>query len=478
MLQAIFYARFHPERGPELFSQWPPGLALFRGSIESSNGLLEFSELSTFLVPPQDLTNRALSVCVNGYRILGFPISLEGAHYPRNRFAFDVCVVLDESLEESWLKSWEAVVAKLARFMRDLEANGSTKGMLSREETIRDAGGEETGVVNKVLKGVFEDLAEYGECCVRVSKSRVLNLRLSAPTDDPVTTPKVQIWDVPLLVRSLQSFDYATLDLVLAQIAPHVNGVSHVKKIAQLADVHLPLARKAIRTLVRSGHAMTLDIFHFQAVYQLTADFAWFVGDAQMIDECRGYIAINPADNILATSWDAATRLRASEISPLTRTTVIELYSAIDGTSPVAEFCIAHEMHLYNIDVRRLFTFGIIKGFVRRRQKYVVGSNTSNITDRASNAARWKPESDPNKAWRNAAFSSGWATPPVHSPTMTKDPLPSGKQLRDDLDAKLAKYLDGQHCIDQMCVELGMTEKAVLARLNSGAFGDAAVLLR
>ncbi|OQO01998.1 hypothetical protein B0A48_12471 [Cryoendolithus antarcticus] len=478
MLHAIFYARFHPERGPELFSQWPPDLALFQGSTGSPSGLLDFFELSTFLVPPQDLANRALSVCASGYRVLGFPISLEGAHYPRNRFVFNVCLILNESLDQAWVKPWEAIVAKLARFMRDLECSGGTKGMLSREESIRDAGGEETGVVAKLLKGVFENLNEYGECCVRVSKYQVLNLRLSAPDAELIPTPNVCDHDVPLFIRSLQSSDYETLDLVLAQIAPHFNGVSHVKKIAQLADVHLPLARKAIRTLVRSGHAMILDIFHFQAAYQLTPDFAWFASDAEMVDECRVYSTINPADNIFAPSWDADTRSRATRMGTISRTTVIELYSAIDGAITVADFCTTHEVRLYNIDVRRFFTFGIIKGFLRRRHRYIVGFSTFNTTDRTSNAARWKPESDPDKSWRDAAFSSGWATPPVHSPTMTKEPLPSDKQLRDDLDAKLGKYLDGHHCIDQICVDLGMTEKAILARLHSGVFGDVAVLLR
>ncbi|KAK6420008.1 Nitrogen permease regulator 2 [Oleoguttula sp. CCFEE 5521] len=470
MLQAIFYARFHPERGPELFSQWPPDLAIFQGSTGSPSGLLDFSVLSTFLVPPQDLANRALSVCASGYRVLGFPISLEGAHYPRNRFAFNVCLVLGESLEKSWVKSWEAIVAKLARFMRDLEANGSTKGLLSREESIRDAGGEETGVVSKVLQGVFGDLVEYGECCVRVSMSHVLNLRLTIPSTDVTSTPKVRDWDVPLFIRSLQSSDYETLDLVLAQIAPHVNGVSHVKKIAQLADVHLPLARRAIRALVRSGHAMILDIFHFQAVYQLTADFAYFASDAEMGDECREFITIDPADNIFAPSWDADMRSRAAETGTILRTAVIDLYSAVDGANSVAEFCAAHGTRLYNIDIRRFFTFGVIKGFIKRRHKYAMESSASDIKDLTSNAARWKPEPDPDRAWRDAAFSSGWATPPVHSPKLTKDSLPSNKQLRDDMDAKLVKYLDGQHCIDQICVELGMTEKAILARLRSGAF--------
>ncbi|KAK6439433.1 Nitrogen permease regulator 2 [Oleoguttula sp. CCFEE 5521] len=478
MLQAIFYARFHPERGPELFSQWPPDSSLFEGSTGSPSGLLDFSDLSTFLVPPQDLANRALSACGGGYRILGFPVSLEGSHYPRNRFAFNVCLILEENLDLAWVKSWQAIVAKLARFMRDLEANGSTKGMLSREESIRDAGGEETGVVSKVLKAVFEDLTEYGQCCLRVSKSQVLNLRLTAPSTDPASTPKVRDWDVPLMIRSLSSSGQETLDLVLAQIAPHINGVSHVKKIARLADVHVPLARKAIRALVRSGDAILLDIFHFQAVYQLTPDFAWFVNDADMVDECRNYITIDPADNILAPSWDADTKSRASRMETSSRTTVIELYSAVDGAISVAEFCTAQEARLYNIDVRRLFTFGVIKGFIRRRHKHAMSSPVANAPNRTLNAARWKPESDPDKAWRDAAFSSGWATPPVHSPTMTKDPLPSDKQLRDDLDAELAKYLNGQHCSDQICVELGMTEKAILARLSSGAFGDVAVLLR
>jgi hypothetical protein len=44
--------------------------------------------------------------------------------------------------------------------------------------------------------------------------------------------------------------------------------------------------------------------------------------------------------------------------------------------------------------------------------------------------------------------------------------------------ARLVRYLDGKHCLDQVCVEMGMHEKDVLAKVKSGKFGEVTVFCR
>ena len=140
MLKSIFYARFHPERGPDILYQYPSNSisrnstsANLSSSISSSAhtlSLLPFSSISAYVIPPHELSNRSLAICVQGFRVLGWPISITGEGYERNRFVCNVCFVIEEG-EES--ECWEGLVRKMAGFMRGLEVEGDG-GLLKNQE--------------------------------------------------------------------------------------------------------------------------------------------------------------------------------------------------------------------------------------------------------------------------------------------------------------------------------------------------------
>ena len=197
MLKSIFYARFHPERGPDVLHQYPAG-SISRSSTATSCGapldasassltasaataassstdrdassILSFPSISAYVIPPHEISNRELAICVQGYRVLGWPVSIEGEGYERNRFVANVCFVIKEEDEDS-VACWRLVVGKMARFMRGLEVEGKG-GVLWTEERDadarvawqRDEGGYEhgqeqeqgeTGLVGWILREVY-----------------------------------------------------------------------------------------------------------------------------------------------------------------------------------------------------------------------------------------------------------------------------------------------------------------------------------
>lgn len=481
MLKSIFYARFHPERGPDILYQYPTGSvsrtstsAGLSSSISSGTGLslLPFSSISAYVIPPHELSNRSLAICAQGFRVLGFPISIQGEGYERNRFVFNVCFVVEESEEAG---CWDGVVRKMAGFMRCLEVEGEG-GLLSREERDVDERAvrgekEQEGLIGMVLREVFEQVNAYAECCVWVSATQVLNLRLEKSGNrETARIGKVRAWDVPLLVRALPDQEGWTWDLVLEKVQPFVDGVNNVKRIARLADVDLKLVKKAIRELVLHERVMLLDIFHFQAVYALTGDFVLFTRNTDVIDECRDYVAIDPKKGMFASILDKQTIDDTTEKPD--RATLLELYSILKPGMSVADFCLAHQIQLANIDVRRFITFGVIKGFLRRMHKYALALDPPDLQ-----AVPQSNDTDLDKAWRKAALSSGWATPPVDAVTLQEKLLSEEEQARQEA-AKLVKYLDGKHCLDQVCLEMGMHEKQVLGKVKSGKFGEVVVFCR
>ena len=525
MLKSIFYARFHPERGPDILHQYPPG-SISRSSTSSNGGLssslssshhihgnssasgngfalLPFSSISAYVIPPHELSNRGLEVRVRGLRVLGWPVSVEGEGYERNRFVFNVGFVVEEDPQdkeddgdEGGRHCWEGVVRKMAGFMRGLEVEG-VGGVLRREERdaddrvalaqqrgedIEEMEGEYEGLVGRILREVWEQVNRFGECCVWVSGEQVLNLRVEekrlkkSGSGKDRKIKKVRAWDVPLLVRELPDQRGWTWDLVLEKVHPFVDGINHVKRIARLADVDLKLVKKAIWELVLHERVMLLDIFHFQAVYTLTADFALFAKNLEVIDECRSYVAIDPKDSMFASVLDPQILSETPETP--SRATILSLYSTLKPGLSVADLCLAHQTLLANIDVRRLVTFGVIKGFLKRTHKYALALDPpDNIAQIAPQTTNTTTVDDMDKAWRKAALSSGWATPPVDVISLAEKLESEEERVRREA-ARLVRFLDGRCCLDEVCVEMGMGEKEVLGKIRSGKFGEVVVFCR
>lgn len=371
MLKAIFYCRFHPERGPSVVHQYPNNSTVTRSS-SGDEPLLSFSDISSYLIPPYDLCNIPLSICSNGFRVLGFPVSLEDSEYERNRFTFNVCFVLDENENA---RPWQQIVDKTAAFFKEVEEDSGILQAEERLEGLKWAGevgypADDVGVVHDLLGTIYEDVNAYGETCVRVDELHVLNLRLSPPK---AKAPKVRAWDVPLLIRPLPSSDEWTWDLTLQRIYPQIDGIKHAQRISELADVELKLVKKAVRELLYHERVMLLDLFHFQAIYALTSEFAWFVRDDAAQDECCKYIATDPANNIFKSARQLAAKQQSAE--PPSREAVIALYRDLNPGVSLSDFCLINESKLASVDVRRFITFGVIKGFVRRIHKYAMATD-------------------------------------------------------------------------------------------------------
>ncbi|KAK5130884.1 hypothetical protein LTR08_001605 [Meristemomyces frigidus] len=480
MLKSIFYARFHPERGPSVIHQYPNGSIVPAPGPESNDPpLLRYSDVSAYIIPPYELCDRPLSICTHGYRVLGFPLSIEDEHYDRNRFTFNVCFVLDETED---VRAWEQVVKKTAAFFRGMEVEDA---LLQSEEDLTGlklAGedcypADDVGVVYSLLQSIFKDITAYRETCVRVSDFHVLNLRLTVPRPAP---PKVHAWDVPLLIRSLPNPEEWTWDLTLQRIHQHIDGVKSIQRIAELADVELQLVQRAVRELLYHDRIVLLDIFHFQAIYAPTTDLAYFVKDAEMLEECRRYVATSQTESELSTSQPSSA-------------TLITLYAALGPGVLLYDFVLAHAAQLTRIDIRRLITFGVIKGFLRRIHKYALAISTPSSTRSKSQvsgassasptAAKSKPKSSEaaareiDRAWKKAALSSGWATPP----SAAKAPIAvmarsgsgdEGEEAGSEARERLMGFLDGKHCMDEICVAMRMSERKVVERVKGKGWGE------
>ncbi|KAI9702724.1 MAG: Nitrogen permease regulator 2 [Bogoriella megaspora] len=212
--------------------------------------------------------------------------------------------------------------------------------------------------------------------------------------------------------------------------------------------------------------------------------------------------------------------------APPSLSTLIDLYTSLKQGLTLRSWCEENSIKLTRIDIRRFITFGVIKGFLYRVHKYAIAATNGSPTKqnapqlvvervgegrhRAGTSSKRDRDQDP---FRKAAMSSGWATPRGNTPSETgrggtsgittglrsmglrkdgerererevvngegsfKDGDDGGSfggsvgrngegspEKRDELP--LARYLDGMHCFDEICSDLGMGEREMLRKLR------------
>jgi len=203
-IEAIFYTRFHHEKGSlslshthvasltipgsRVLHQVPPNsITKPKRKAEDEDAppnpypLFPFLSVTQNLIPNQQFCDRLLTFCVNHYRVIGYPVCIKGDRYSRNEFIFNFAIVVGES-ELDWACYGE-VVRKLGRLLRGLEEQG---GFLSKEEVgvwdddTKEATDEGDGVgefgigggskVYALCEMVLEDLNNYAECMIPIGE--------------------------------------------------------------------------------------------------------------------------------------------------------------------------------------------------------------------------------------------------------------------------------------------------------------------
>lgn len=307
-----------------------------------------------------------------------------------------------------------------------------------------------------------------------IDESNTINLKLFPPRPPPAP---VHSWHVPLSIVRFSSLQTSAWDLTVQRVIPYIDGVNSVSIIATLTDTDLSLTRRAIAHLVYYGCILLLDIFSFGAIYAPTAEIGVFVTDEAMQDECRRYIASSISlfgkdaaqMKSLTTTLSSKTKSLAAVMQPTeppSRAQVIELYTSLRHGQSMRDWCLAHSTKLAKIDVRRFITFGVIKGFLYRVHKYALALRPVDLEYDQNDPIAMQKEHE--RAWRKAAMSSGWRTP-----TNEKKKADWEKKEPDEAgyaDVPLGRYLDGMHCLDEICTELKIVEREATRRFRE--FGD------
>lgn len=101
--------------------------------------------------------------------------------------------------------------------------------------------------VHSILEQVFEDLGSYSETSIPLDGANTLDLKLFPQNPNPAV---VRDCDVPVALVDLNDMRDESWDITMYSIAGYIDGTRSVKRIANMADVDLPLARECVQHLL------------------------------------------------------------------------------------------------------------------------------------------------------------------------------------------------------------------------------------
>ena len=304
--------------------------------------------------------------------------------------------------------------------------------------------------IHAILEILLEDLNTYSETQIPITAtSTTLNIKLFPiyPSPPPVHAHHVPLLTAPTALRNHMLDRTDEWDITLCRIMPHIDGINHVKKIGLLADVEGKLVRKAVRELCYYGCVVLGDVFAFGNVYAGTEKMGDFVRQGEEgWEEGRRYVGI-PQE---LAGVGGASRGKGEGKVGITGRELVELYASMrQGLSVKAWVAEQRADLVRRIDVRRFVTYGVLKGILYRVHKW--------------------PISDGGLLGRKGK-GMGMAAAGRGGLGGTK------QEEQDEEKGGLGKWLDGTHCFDEICTELMISEKELMARLK--AWGDVQIISR
>ncbi|GAV26966.1 hypothetical protein PMKS-000427 [Pichia membranifaciens] len=342
---AMFYSVFHPTEGTKVIHQVPSGVIVppsnddnrLNNNIPDSSALdeplFDFDTIKNYVIPKPSLCNKLITLKIDKYRILGFPVNIYAPQYARNSFGFNFCFVFSY---ESDTTPYEGNIKRIGKMFRALEEqsqllskslkdshvyyqlNTSTNihtnqnmptkfNMTNKYLRIIDdwdeashqivldkkAPGLDIGPQQKIssieslIQQIFQDLNNYSECMIPIDASNSVDLKLFPISPPP---PQVHSHDVPIALVKLYLLIDSLWDPTMLKIMPFINGINSIAQISELSDANLDLTKECIRHLLHYKSIALLDIFQFQNHYTITSLIGNFLRDPDMANACQDYV--------------------------------------------------------------------------------------------------------------------------------------------------------------------------------------------
>lgn len=399
--------------------------------FQASDQRALFESVSSFVIPKPELKDCFVCVGSERFKIVGCPNVIENSMYERNAYMFNVCLLFDlKSQQDEVAVVNEETSGRLSASREDLDAERErTSDVSAYEKIIRKIASAfrtlelesgtltnpgEQSKVRQFLHCVMHDLNERGTCLLQLSSTNAVYLSLKP---EFVSTDNVPVAndDVPVLVTPFSTMSHDMLlahvidvvtvplsfgqarenavmsefkhDLTMKQILPCIDGIRHVKRIAEQLDMDQGIVKLALQNLLYYGVIKLVPIFKYSNTYMPTARVTRLLYDKDLQRQCAQQIFI-PASLTPNTIPDDDVRQ------------VFRIYCGMQIGVTVKDLCLRHMHVMERIVPHKLIEFGLVHVLIRPIQKYHC-SLDQGTTNRQLNGRA------PNQDWHTLSLMDG-----------------------------------------------------------------------
>lgn len=330
-IESVLYCEFHSTAGPMIVYQVP------HNHVTKE----QFDSISSYLIPKPELERRLQTVNALGLKVIGYPIGIDHARYPRNRLIFNVCIVCQPHMRTF---HYEPLVKKLNKYFEELELECQFLTCSSSRERIPT-----------ILEDIRVKLNETKACRMDMTSSTTINLKIVKVHPDPEEVSDEQ---VPVLLITRNLLRPSRWDLTTQQILPYIDGYRHITRIATEADVEVSLVKACIQNLIYYGIVKLIPIFQYSNSYLPTQRLVELYENESLQQECAKYVA-------------RITGSTGENHLPSFRS-IFKIFCNMNYGITIRDLCLQFNPCALNIDEKRLIKFGLMKGLIRRIHRYPV----------------------------------------------------------------------------------------------------------
>jgi hypothetical protein len=327
-IESILYCEFHTTAGPMIVYQMPQSYVTKE----------QFDSISNYLIPKPELERRLQTVNALGLKVIGYPIGIDNARYPRNRLIFNVCFVCRPHMRTF---HYEPLVKKLNKYFEELELECQFLTSLTSRPKIPS-----------ILEDIRVKLNEFKACILEMTSSTTINLKIVKVHPDPEEVLDEQ---VPVLLIARNLLRPSRWDLTTQQILPYIDGFKHILRIAIEADVEVSLVKACIQNLIYYGIVKLIPIFQYSNSYLPTQRLVELYENEELQQECIRYVS----------------RPGSCDNSPSFRS-IFKIFCNMNYGITIRDLCLQFNPSSLNIDEKRLIRFGLMKGLIRRIHRYPI----------------------------------------------------------------------------------------------------------
>ncbi len=281
-------------------------------------------------------------------------------------------------------------------------------------------------LISKILKKIYTNLNESRECMIMTDSFNFLYLVLLSPENYLSEPPEIKDYEVPLPLQDLKKLTAKSemLDPVFMYLIAEIDGEKYVKKIAEDLHISLDNIKRYIQNLVYYNLVTMVDIFQFNNIYTVTNNIHSFNSDLKLQDEGVEFVVKDEYSDRFG------------------REDLLKLYLKLSKKVTIKDFVLQYSDTVIKINITKFVQFGLMKKLIRRMHEYPI---------------KLKPTDYPLMTKRNF-FSQMDDAESVNS---------ADEERIAEMNKMFNKFLDGNHCLDEICVYFKKSRFEIEEKLKS-----------